>query len=87
MIQEFDWGSHLPVLKRALEITDGDVLEMGMGIHSTPEMHWSCINRNLVSYENDEGYYKRFRKFEEGKHKVTERCEVFHLTINQEEIA
>lgn len=70
MIQEFDWGSHLPILKRVLEITDGDVLEMGMGIHSTPEMHWSCLDRNLVSYENDAGYYKRFKKFEDGKHKV-----------------
>jgi hypothetical protein len=34
--------------------TTGDVLELGMGVFSTPYLHYQCIlsERKLVSYEN-----------------------------------
>jgi hypothetical protein len=34
--------------------TDGDVLELGLGVFSTPYLHYQCIlsKRKLVSYEN-----------------------------------
>lgn len=53
------YGSHLPVLMKLLSITDGDVLEMGTGLFSTPYLHWACFEkRRLVSYENSAQYYR-----------------------------
>ena len=52
------YGTHLPCLIKAMEKTTGDVLEMGMGIFSTPYLHYQCIltNRRLTSYENDKSW-------------------------------
>jgi hypothetical protein len=48
------WGSHLPVLIKVLSLTDGDVLELGTGLYSTPFLHWACFQkRKLVSYDNN----------------------------------
>lgn len=49
-----NYGTHLPALIKAMERTEGDVLELGMGVFSTPYLHYQCIltNRKLVSYEN-----------------------------------
>ncbi len=49
-----NYGSHLGALIKAVEKTDGDILELGMGVFSTPYLHYSAIlrNRKLVSYEN-----------------------------------
>jgi len=49
-----NYGTHLPALIKAMEKTTGDVLELGMGVFSTPFLHYQCIlsNRKLVSYEN-----------------------------------
>src|SRR3990167_11435146 len=53
------WSSHLPILIKLLSITDGDVLEMGIGFYSTPYLHWACFEkRRLVSYENNPQYYR-----------------------------
>lgn len=48
-------GSHLPVLSRIINATDGSVLELGAGYNSTPLLYWVCKaqNRRFVSYEND----------------------------------
>ena len=48
------YGTHLPCLIRAMERTTGDVLELGMGVFSTPYLHYQCMlsKRKLVSYEN-----------------------------------
>jgi len=47
-------GSHLPIMIKLLEITDGPVLELGMGLFSTPYLHWACFDskRKLLSCEN-----------------------------------
>ena len=46
-------GSHLPILMKLLNITDGPVLELGMGLFSTPFLHWACFDshRTLLSCE------------------------------------
>jgi len=48
------YGTHLPCLIKAMEKTKGDVLELGMGVFSTPYLHYQCMlsKRKLVSYEN-----------------------------------
>lgn len=66
------WASHLPVLIRVLQISEGPVLELGSGIFSTPVMHWLCLEtkRQLVTYENVPGYFRMNRKFGHGSHEI-----------------
>lgn len=56
------YGTNLPCLIRAMEKTKGNVLELGMGVFSTPYLHYQCIlsKRKLVSYENYEEWMKFF---------------------------
>lgn len=62
----FNYGTHLPALLKVMSLTDGDVLELGTGVFSTPLLHYLCMlnGRNLVSYDNDAkwdkwvGYYR-----------------------------
>jgi hypothetical protein len=56
--------THLPCLIKAMEKTSGDVLELGIGVGSTPYLHYKCIldGRKLVSYENFKPWYDFFTK-------------------------
>lgn len=64
--------SFFPLLFKALALTDGDVLELGTGIYSTPFLHWYCLanKRHLVSYENAEPYIAHAKQYVENFHKV-----------------
>ena len=64
------WGSHLPVLIKAMQFTTGDVVECGCGHYSTPFLHWACFdqNRMLKSYEGDEEWYNLFTRFQSKNH-------------------
>lgn len=55
-------GSHLPILMKILAMTEGPVLELGMGLFSTPYLHWACYDtkRKLVSCESKEGFNNLF---------------------------
>lgn len=66
------YGSHIPVIVKALSLTSGDVLEMGAGLTSTPFLHWmtSPFKRKLVTYENDPEYYNGLRQFQDDYHQV-----------------
>jgi hypothetical protein len=57
-----NYGTHLPCLIRAMEKTNGAVLELGMGVFSTPYLHYQCIlsKRKLVSYENFKDWIQFF---------------------------
>jgi len=59
------YGTHLPCLIKAMEKTDGDVLELGMGVFSTPYLHYQCMlsDRKLVSYENYKDWMNFFVKY------------------------
>lgn len=48
-------STHLAVLMEAVRRTAGPVLELGVGLYSTPVLHWLCYptNRRLVSYDSD----------------------------------
>jgi hypothetical protein len=64
--------SHYPVLIRVLGATKGPVLEIGMGLYSTPLLHWVCfdLGRKLVSLEHIEEYYRLNRRFASESHEV-----------------
>lgn len=69
-----EWASHIPVLLKVLELTDGPVLELGMGYMSTPLLHMICLSQNrfLMSAESDSYYtelFKRFQTEEGSKHR------------------
>ena len=64
--------SYIPSLVKALNNTDGAVLELGAGPYSTPFLHWLCFDshRMLVTYENDKRFYNMVKHCESDFHKV-----------------
>lgn len=55
-----------------MEMTEGPVLELGLGICSTPLLHWLCIDqgRKLVSYENDQHWFDMHKKWVTPDHEI-----------------
>lgn len=66
------WSSHIPMLVKMLQNSSGPVLELGMGLFSTPVLHWMCqdLDRKLVSYENEEKYFKIDLDYQNPNHEV-----------------
>lgn len=54
-------ATHIPMLVKVFELTDGDVLELGTGFFSTTVLKWLCemANRTLYSYESSEFWYNK----------------------------
>jgi len=65
-------GSFLPVLMKVVSMTDGPILEMGVGFCSTPYLHWVCYpsKRRLVSYENNPEYYQFAMSWKDDFHSI-----------------
>jgi hypothetical protein len=65
-------GSHIPVLIKVLQATEGDVLELGTGFNSTPVLHWLCneTNRKLDSYESSIEFYAHAKNYQNDFHDV-----------------
>lgn len=55
--------THLGSLIACVNKTNGDILELGMGLGSTPYLHYAATiaKRNLLSLENDKGWLKQFK--------------------------
>jgi len=67
------WSSHQPVLIHMLNtITDGIVMELGVGDHSTCIMHTICgeQKRKLLSIENSALWFKKFVKYMTPDHEM-----------------
>lgn len=66
------WSSYFPVLIKAVQNTDGPILELGSGLFSTPLLHWLCAEkgRKLVTYEDTQEYYRFARRFRTETHEV-----------------
>jgi len=58
-----NYATHLGALIACMNKTNGDVLELGMGLFSTPYLHYVCTvaKRNLLSLENDKGWARHFK--------------------------
>ncbi len=67
-----DHASYLPILIKVLQISEGPVLVLGVGLYSTPLTHWLCqeAERRLVTYENNQDQFRLFEKFGYGLHKL-----------------
>lgn len=66
------YGSHLPLLTRIMDLSSGSVLELGMGLYSTPLLHVMCAlqNRELISFDSDQKWYKENLKWTSVMHTV-----------------
>ena len=66
------WGTHLPILARVLELTAGPVLELGTGVWSTMLMHImaSETKRKVVSYDNDPVWHEPNKKWQNDYHDI-----------------
>ena len=58
-----NYATHLGPLIACINKSTGDVLELGMGLFSTPYLHCACTvsKRNLLSLENDKGWLRHFK--------------------------
>lgn len=56
------YATHLGALIACVNKTKGDILELGMGLFSTPYLHYAATGskRNLLSLENDKGWLRHF---------------------------
>lgn len=65
-------GSHLPLLIKLINVSQGPVLELGMGMYSTPYLHWACYEskRRLVSYESNPDWFMFAQKFRTDFHDI-----------------
>lgn len=66
------YSSHMPVLIKLVNMTDGPILELGTGLFSTPYLHWACfsLKRKLVSYDDQEKYIEYVKRFQSDYHDV-----------------
>jgi hypothetical protein len=67
------YSSHQPLLIHVLNtINTGNVVEFGMGFHSTPLMHTICTlqGRNLLSVDNEEEWMNKFTKYKSKLHRI-----------------
>lgn len=67
-----EYTTHMGVLINVLLKSEGDVVELGGGIFSTPLLHWLCkdLNRKLITYENEPEYYKFEKNFQSPLHRI-----------------
>ena len=58
MIYQKSWTSHIPLLVKVMEQSEGPVLELGAGLGSSPLLYWLCFDRGreFTSYESDADY-------------------------------
>lgn len=66
------YSTHNALLLRFLDISEGDVVELGGGVFSTPLLHWYCKNkgRKLITYEDDIDFYNFEKQFKSKGHNV-----------------
>lgn len=64
------YQSHLPALLACIAVTNGPVLELGVGHFSTPHLHALCgaLNRPLVSVEREDDWFSKFMQMESPLH-------------------
>ena len=66
------YTTYMGVLVKVLMMSQGDVLELGAGIYSTPLLHWVCkdMNRSLISFENDPEFFNLARQYQSNIHRI-----------------
>ena len=62
--KEVRQATHIPILVRVFDLSQGDVLELGTGYFSTGLLRWLCqmYERKLYSYETSDFWYQKLSK-------------------------
>jgi tRNA A58 N-methylase Trm61 len=65
-------ASHIVLLTRVFDKSQGDVLELGTGYFSTLLLHWlaTVAKRRVVSYETQKHWYERARRWQSEFHDI-----------------
>jgi len=64
-------STHMPFLMKAVLATNGDILEMGSGMFSTPLLHWMAYpDRKVYTYESNPEYYEMVSGFKAPHHEI-----------------
>lgn len=71
-------ASHVPLLTRVFDLSEGDVLEVGTGYFSTLLLHWlsAITKRHVYSYESKPYWYNRSLRYESEFHHII-LCETY----------
>lgn len=80
------WSTHIPILLKAVNLTDKDVLELGSGPSSTPLLHWVCKYKNsrLYTVEEDKDWFAWANRFHSNQHKIVSIDDMEKLPIKQQ---
>jgi len=67
-----EYTTHMPMLIKCVQASEGPVMECGAGLASTPLLHWLCHEkkRPLWSFEEKEEFYNYARKFQSRFHRI-----------------
>ena len=67
-----NFTTHLPMLMKCVNATDGPIMELGGGYFSTPVLHWMChaVGRYLLTYDDDAVYFPFIKGFRSRNHRV-----------------
>lgn len=65
-------ATHIPLLVRVFNLSEGDVLEIGTGWFSTLVLHWMAhlYKRQVYSYESSDYWFDRAKKNESEFHHI-----------------
>lgn len=66
------YTTHMPMLIKVVQMSEGPILEIGSGLFSTPLLHWLCHEkgRKLITYENNQDYFKFAKGFQSRNHRI-----------------
>lgn len=69
-----EYSTHIPMLIKAVQMTNGSVLELGAGLYSTPLLHWLCAEsgRKLITYETDPGFFEWLKTYQSETHSIVD---------------
>lgn len=67
-----EYSTHIPMLIKAVQMTNSAVLELGAGLYSTPLLHWLCAEsgRKLVTYEDNPKYFEWLKEYQSETHSI-----------------
>jgi hypothetical protein len=66
------YGSHIPMLVRVWDLSQGEVLELGTGLYSTALLYWlaEMSGRHVTSYETNPTWYERSKRMNTPNHSI-----------------
>lgn len=62
------YGTHLPYLWRATNLTTGPILELGAGIYSTLSLHYGILDRQIYTLESNPNWLDGFLHLQSDNH-------------------